>query len=163
MSEGRVEARLRELGIALPPPLEMPAPTRTATVLAGELLYLSGHGAGLLDDPALRSVGKVGRDLTQEEGYAVARAVGLKMIASIKAAVGDLDRVRRIVKVFGMVNADPAFEHHNLVINGASDVFCDVFGFEIGQHARSSLGVSGLVGNQAVEIEGVVHVRLDGR
>jgi enamine deaminase RidA (YjgF/YER057c/UK114 family) len=161
MSAGRIEARLRELGIVLPPPLVMPAATRSPAVLAGELLYLSGHGAGLLDDASLKLTGKIGRDVTQAEGYAVARAIGIKMIASIRSAIGDLDRVVRVVKLFGMVNAVPEFEHHNLVINGASDVFCEVFG-EIGVHARSSLGVSGLVGNQTVEVEGVVRVRPEG-
>jgi enamine deaminase RidA (YjgF/YER057c/UK114 family) len=149
MSEGKTEARLRELGIELPPPLVMPQPTRIPVVPAGDLLFLSGHGGG--------APGKLGRELTTEQGYQIARGVALKMIASLRAAIGDLDRVRRIVKLFGMVNAEPTFEQHNLVINGASDLFWEVFG-ERGVHARSSLGVSGLVGNQAVEIEGVVQV-----
>jgi enamine deaminase RidA (YjgF/YER057c/UK114 family) len=146
-----IEERLRELGLTLPPPLQMPAATRTPAVQVGPLLYLSGHGCA--------RKGKVGREVTQDEGYADAREVALKMIATVRWAIGDLDRVHRVVKVFGMVNADPSFEHHNLVINGASDLFCEVFGPEIGQHARSSLGVAGLVGNQTVEIEAILHVR----
>ena len=155
MAEGKVEARLRELGIELPDPLVMPHNTRTAAVQVGDMLYLSGHGGSSFAD-TMPVFGKVGRELTQEQGYQIARLVGLKMIATIREAVGDLDRVRRVVKLFGMVNADPLFEHCNLVINGASDVFCEIFGFEVGVHTRSSLVVAGLVGNQAVEIEGVV-------
>lgn len=150
--------RLRELGLTLPPPLVMPHTTRTAAVQAGSLLYLSGHGVPAPQDGSVVK-GKVGREITQEQGYAIARAIGLRMIATIRAALGDLDRVQKIVKLFGMVNADPLFEHCNLVINGASDVFCEVFGPEVGQHARSSLCVAGLVGNQPVEIEGIVAIR----
>jgi enamine deaminase RidA (YjgF/YER057c/UK114 family) len=158
MTQGKVAARLRELGLTLPPPLVMPAKTRTASVQIGPILYLSGHGA-LPRDDGTPVKGKVGRELTQEQGYEIARGIGLKMISTIQAALGDLDRVKRVVKLFGMVNADPSFEHCNLVINGASDVFCEVFGPEIGEHTRSSLVVAGLVGNQPVEIEGVVFVQ----
>ena len=77
----------------------------------------------------------------------------------MRAEIGDLDRVLRVAKVFGMVNADPSFEHCNLVINGASDVFCEIFGPQIGVHARSSLVVAGLVGNTTVEVESIFHVR----
>jgi hypothetical protein len=146
-----IEERLRELGITLPPPLVMPAATRTAVVPIGSLLFVSGHGSTLK--------GKVGREVTQDEGYAAARETALKIIASVRAELGDLDRVLRVAKVFGMVNAEPSFEHCNLVINGTSDVFCEVFGPQIGQHARSSVVVAGLVGNTTVEIETIFHVR----
>ncbi len=155
MSEGRVAARLRELGLALPAPLRLPSPNRAPFKIHGDTLYLSGHGAALLDDDAVPRRGKLGRELTQAQGYAVARALALKMMATLHDALGDLDRITQVVKLAGMVNADPEFEHHNLVINGASDLFYEVFGPRIGQHARSTYGVSGLVGNQPVEIEGV--------
>lgn len=153
------ERRLAALGLVLPAPVRLPSPNRTGAVLHGATLYVSGHGAALLDPaPGLLQRGKVGVDVTQEEGYAVARALALKMLATIRAVLGRLDRVERVVKIVGMVNAEPLFEHHNLVINGASDLFYEVFG-EAGVHARSTFGVSGLVGNQPVEIEGVFAVR----
>ncbi len=159
MSEGRVATKLRELGLSLPAPLELPSPNRCAFVQTGTTLYLSGHGAQLLDESAsVKRRGKLGADITQDEGYAIARAIALKMLATLHAATGDLDRVRRVVKLVGMVNAAPLFEHHNLVINGASDLFFEVFGPHAGRHARSTHGVSGLVGNQPVEIEGVFEV-----
>lgn len=153
-----VEARLAALGLALPAPLVLPSKNRTSAVLAGELLYVSGHGAGLLEDRSLKLRGRLGIDLTEEEGYAVARALGLKMLATVKAHLGHLDRVRRVVKIVGMVNAPAEFERPNNVINGASDLFYDVFGPQVGCHARSTLNVAGLVGNQPVEIEGVFQV-----
>jgi enamine deaminase RidA (YjgF/YER057c/UK114 family) len=153
-----VEARLAALGLSLPAPLVLPSKNRTSAVLIGEMLYVSGHGAQLLEDESLKLRGRVGRELTEEDGYAVARALALKMLASLKHHLGELDRVRRVVKLVGMVNSVPEFERHNVVINGASDLLFEVFGPEIGCHARSSLGVAGLVGNQPVEIEGVFHV-----
>jgi enamine deaminase RidA (YjgF/YER057c/UK114 family) len=154
-----IEARLASLGLVLPAPLVLPSANRTSAVLIGELLYVSGHGAQLLgDDASVPKRGKVGRELTEEQGYAVARALALKMLATVRHHLGDLDRVRRVVKIVGMVNAVPEYERHNMVVNGASDLLFEVFGPEIGCHARSSLGVSGLVGDQPVEIEGIFHV-----
>lgn len=153
-----VEARVAALGFSLPSPLVLPSRNRTSAVLVGELLFVSGHGAALLDDARLPLRGRVGRELTEEQGYAVARALGLKMLATLKHHLGRLDRVRRVVKVVGMVNATPEFERHNMVVNGASDLFFDVFGPEVGCHARSSLGVGGLVSSQPVEIEGIFQV-----
>lgn len=154
----RVEQTLSDLGLELPAPLVLPGKNRTSAVLIGDMLYVSGHGAQLLEDPRVKTRGKVGVELTEEEGYAVARALALKMIATVRHHVGDLDRVARVVKITGMVNAPPDFERHNLVVNGASDLLYEAFGPEVGRHARSSLGVSGLVGNQPVEIEGVFHL-----
>ncbi len=155
---GRVDAKLREMGIELPAPLVLPSKNRTSAVLIGETLYVSGHGAQLLEDPSLPLRGKVGGELSEEQGYAVARALAIKMLATVKSHVGDLDRVRRVVKIVGMVNAVAQFERPNMVINGASDLLFEVFGPEIGCHARSTLCVGGLVGNQPVEIEGIFHV-----
>src|ERR1700730_9038165 len=118
---GRIEDKLRELGLTLPTPLALPSPNRTAAVLIEHMLYLSGHGAQLLEDDKLKRRGKVGRDLTEQEAYDVARALAIKMMASAKRTLGDLDRIARVVKLVGMVNAGPEFERPNAVINGASD------------------------------------------
>lgn len=154
-----IEARLQALGIALPAPLVLPSRNRTAAVMMGEALYLSGHGAALLEDPALKRRGKVGVGLSEEEAESVARALAIKMLATIKAEIGDLDRVRKVVKITGFINAPPDFERPNRVLNGASDLFFEVFGEAVGRHARSSLVVAGLVDDQPVEIEGVFWVR----
>ena len=148
-----VESRLAELGIVLPAPLAMPSKNRTSSVLVGQMLYLSGHGAALLEDESVRRRGKVDVDLTEEE------AVAIKMLATVKHAVGDLDRVAQVVKILGMINAHPKFERQNRVLNGASDLFYEVFGPEAGCHARSSVGVDGLVDCQPVEIEGIFLIR----
>ena len=154
----RVEARLRELGIVLPAPLVLPSKNRTAAVRVHDMLYVSGHGAQLLEDPSLPLRGKVGREITEAQALPVARALAIKMLATVKAQIEDLDRVRRVVKIVGLVNAVPEFERPNMVINGASDLFFEVFGPEIGCHARSTMCVAGLVGDQPVEIEGIFHV-----
>lgn len=154
-----VESRLAELGIVLPAPLVMPSKNRTSSVLVGRMLYLSGHGAALLEDESILRRGKVDVDITEADAVATARAVAIKMLATVKHAVGDLDRVARVVKILGMINAHPAFERQNRVLNGASDLFYDVFGPEVGCHARSAVGVDGLVDRQPVEIEGIFLIR----
>jgi enamine deaminase RidA (YjgF/YER057c/UK114 family) len=151
---GRIETQLAKMGIALPAPLVLPSANRTSGVQVGNLLYLSGHGAALLEDDTVKRRGKVDIDITEAEAYATARALAIKMIATLKHHVGDLDRVARVVKILGMINAHPDFERQNKVLNGASDLFFEVFGPEIGCHARSSVGVDGLVDRQPVEIEG---------
>ncbi|MEM1089657.1 MAG: RidA family protein [Pseudomonadota bacterium] len=155
----KTEDRLAELGLTLPEPLVLPSKNRTSGVLVGNMLYLSGHGAALLEDSSVLRAGKLGDEVTQEEGYRTARALALKMIATVKHHVGDLDRVERIVKILGMINALPDFETHNKVLDGASDLLFEVFGPEVGCHGRSSVGVAGLVGNQPVEIEGIFLIR----
>ena len=155
----QVEVRLKELGLNLPEPLVLPSPNRTSGVQVDNILYLSGHGAALLEDDTVMRRGKLGADVSQEEGYRTARALALKMLATIKHHVGDLDRVERVIKVLGMINAVPEFETHNKVLDGASDLFYEVFGPDIGCHGRSSVGVGGLVANQPVEIEGIFLIR----
>lgn len=155
---GRIDDRLTEMGLTLPAPLELPSPNRTSAVQVGQMLYVSGHGAQLLEDESVKRRGKVLVDISEEEAMATARALALKMIATVKHHVGDLDRVKRVVKVLGMINAHPDFERQNVVLNGASDLFYEVFGPEIGCHARSSVGVDGLVGRQPVEIEAIFHI-----
>ena len=155
----QVEVRLKKLGLVLPEPLVLPSPNRTSGVQVNNMLYLSGHGAALLEDDTVMRRGKLGADVSQEEGYRTARALALKMLATIKHHVGDLDRVERVIKVLGMINAVPEFETHNKVLDGASDLFFEVFGPDIGCHGRSSVGVGGLVANQPVEIEGIFLIR----
>ena len=155
----QIEIKLGELGLQLPEPLVLPSPNRTSGVLVGRMLYLSGHGAALLEDETVMRRGKLGAEVSQDEGYRTARALALKMIATVKHHIGNLDRVERIVKILGMINAVPEFETHNKVLDGASDLFYEVFGPEAGCHGRSSVGVGGLVANQPVEIEGIFLIR----
>ncbi len=145
----RIEARLQELGIELPEPVQ-PVATYVRYVRTGDLLFISGTGPG-----ANAPTGKLGADLTIEQGQQVAREVGLQIIATAKQALGDLDRVRRVVKVLGMVNSTPDFADHPKVINGCSDLFVAVFGE---RHARSAIGVGSLPGGITVEIEAIVEV-----
>lgn len=147
----RVEARLKELGIELPEP-PGPIGNYVRGVQVGNLLFMSGHG------PRGSWKGKVGRDLTTEQGYQCARQVGLNQLASLRALLGDLDRVVRVVKVLGMVNCDPEFGEQPKVINGFSDLMVDVFG-EHGRHARSAVGMGGLPNGIPVEIEMILEVR----
>ena len=147
----RVEQRLQELGIALPEPVT-PVATYVRWVQTGNLLFISGTGPG---DSAPR--GKVDADVSVEEAYVVAREVGLQIIATAKAALGDLDRVTRVVKVLGMVNSSPDFDRQPQVINGCSDLMVEVFG-EVGRHTRSAVGMGALPGRIAVEIECTLEV-----
>lgn len=148
-------ARLEALGLTLPP---APAPIATYVpfVIEGDLLFLSGQGPREADG-TLRT-GKVGADVGIERAYDDARLTGLNLLAVMQAALGNLGRVRRIVKLLGMVNAVPDFGAHPRVINGCSDLFTDVFG-EDGRHARSAVGFGSLPDNITVEIEAIVAIR----
>ena len=150
----KTERRLKELGIELTMPTA-PMANYVNAVRVGNLVFLAGKGPGLPGHPL--PVGKVGRDFTKEQGYEFARQTGLSLIAAMKAELGDLDRVKRIVKVLGMVNAVPDFGEHPEVINGCSDLFVTVFG-DRGRHARSAIGVGSLPRGIPVEIEIVVEV-----
>jgi enamine deaminase RidA (YjgF/YER057c/UK114 family) len=150
----KTEQRLKELGIALAP-ASGPLANYVNAVRTGNLLYLAGKGPGLPGQPM--PSGKVGRDFTIEQGYEYARQTGLSLIAVMKAELGDLDRVTRIVKVLGMVNATPEFGHQPEVINGCSDLFVEVFG-DRGRHARSAVGMGSLPRGIPVEIEVIVEV-----
>jgi len=149
------EARLAELGIELyePPP---PVANYVKAVQTGNLVFLAGHGPTQLDGSGYVT-GQVGVDLTIEEGYAAARLVGIALLSSLKAEIGDLSRVKRIVRVFGMVNAPAGFTQQPEVINGASDLLVEVFG-ERGKHARAAVGMGSLPRNISVEIEMVVEI-----
>lgn len=153
----KTEERLKELGIELTPATN-PMANYVNAVRTGNLLYLAGKGPGLPGRPL--PTGKVGRDLTIEQAYVHARETGLSLIAVMKAELGDLDRVKRIVKVLGMVNATPEFGHQPEVINGCSDLFVEVFG-DRGKHARSAVGMGSLPRGIPVEIEVIVEVEAD--
>jgi enamine deaminase RidA (YjgF/YER057c/UK114 family) len=147
------EARLKQLNIVLPAPV-VPIANFVSAVRVGNLLFLSGTTAG----PDWANKGKLGKDVTVEQGYQAARQVGLNQLTNIKAALGSLDRVKRIVKVLGMVNSAEGFGDQPRVINGFSDLMVEVFGEAIGKHARSAVGMAGLPANQPVEIELIVEV-----
>ena len=141
-----IQDRLNELEITLPETVS-PAANYVRFQTTGNLLFISGTGPGT-DHPT----GKVGGDITIEQGYAAARACGLQILATAQEALGSLDRITRTVKVLGMVNADPYFQNHPQVINGCSDVLVDVLG-EKGKHTRSAVGMGSLPGSISVEIE----------
>lgn len=145
----RPEERLQELGIELPAPVK-PVANYVTNIQSGNMLFLSGHS--FCGTPAAVDIGKLGKDLTVEQGYEAARNVGVCVLATIKSALGELNRVKRIVRVLGMVNATEHFADHPKVINGFSDLMVEVFG-EKGKHVRSAVGMGSLPGNIAVEIE----------
>jgi enamine deaminase RidA (YjgF/YER057c/UK114 family) len=142
------EARIKELGITLPSP---PKPI-------GNLLFLSGHGPIRVGDQPLTR-GKVGRDMSTEEAYKVAREVGINLLGSARALLGSLDKVKRVVKVLGMVNAVESFGEQPKVINGFSDLMVEVFG-ENGRHARSAVGMGSLPAGIPVEIEMILELNV---
>lgn len=152
--EGMIEARLKTLHITLPT-ASSPVANYVNAVQTGNLLFLSGKGP--LQADGTNITGKVGVDLTLEQGYQAARLVGINQLAVLKAELGSLDRVKRIVKVLGMVNCSPDFADHPKVINGFSDLMVEVFG-EKGKHARSAVGMNALPANIAVEIELIVEI-----
>ena len=149
------EARLKELGIVLPS-LGTPVANYLPYRLAGNILYLAGQGPR--DESGKQLTGKLGKDVSIEEGYRRARLVGLGLLAATRDALGSLDRVDYIVKLLGMVNAVPDFNDSPKVINGCSDLFVEVFG-DAGRHARSAVGNVMLPNQISVEIEGIVAVK----
>lgn len=149
------EARLRELNLVLPP-APKPVAVYKSLVIAGGLAYVSGHGP-LKPDKTLIT-GRVGADLTLEQGHAAARQVGLAILATLRAQLGSLDRVKRVIKILGMVNSTPEFPDHPKVINGCSELFAEVWGPEHNIGARSAVGMGSLPGNIAVEIEAIFEI-----
>ena len=147
------EAKLKEMKIELPEPL-VPAGNYVGAKTVGKLVYLSGEGPRL---PNGVISGKLGEDLSVEEGQEAARLVGLNMLTTLRNHIGDLDRVKQVVKVFGMVNALPNFKQHPSVINGFSDLMVEVFG-DKGRGARSAVGMSSLPFQIACEVEMIVEI-----
>ncbi len=151
------ETRLKELGIVLPQPTT-PLANYVGAVRVGNLLFLSGHGPiGTDGKPSAR--GKLGRELTVEQGAQVAREVGLSLLATTRASLGSLDKVTRVVKVLGMVNSADGFGDQPKVINGFSDLMVQVFGEAVGRHARSAVGMAELPMGIPVEIEMILEVQ----
>jgi len=150
-----VEKRIRELGLELPEPSK-PVAAYVPCVRVGNLLFVSGHGPVKNGKPTV--TGKVGRDITEEKAYDVAAQVALNCLATIKAEVGDLDRVERVVKLLGFVASVEGFSRQPWVINGASELLIKIFG-EKGRHARSAIGVNQLPLDIPVEIEMIVEVK----
>lgn len=153
------EMKLADLGLHLPPPVAVPEglhlPFSFVNVCDGRAL-ISGHprhdGEGRISGP----FGQVGRDLDTETAAAAAREIGLCVLANLKAELGELSRIRQWVRVFGMVNSAPGYGEQHLVLNGFSDLMVEVFGPQVGRHARSAIGTAGLPLNFAIEIEGEV-------
>ncbi|MBI2192327.1 MAG: RidA family protein [Planctomycetes bacterium] len=149
-----IECKIKELGLDLPQPAK-PVANYVPAVRTGNLVFVSGHGPRRPDGGLI--TGKVGREMTIEQGQEAAQRVALGLLGSLKGEIGDLDRVRRVVKLLGMVNAIESFTDHPKVINGASDLLVKLFG-ERGKHARSAVGMGSLPFNIPVEIEMVVEV-----
>jgi enamine deaminase RidA (YjgF/YER057c/UK114 family) len=149
------EARLKELGIELPTPAK-PAGVYAPAVRTGNLLFTSGHVS--IRPDGTKILGKLGDTLTVEQGYEAARVTGLALLATIRASLGSLDRVKRVVKTLGLVNAVPDFTQHPAVINGCSELLARVFGEELGVGARSAFGAGSLPLGVATEIEVILEV-----
>jgi enamine deaminase RidA (YjgF/YER057c/UK114 family) len=149
------EERLKELGLVLPP-APKPAGVYKPVVIVDRLAYVSGHGPLRTDGTLI--VGRVGGEMSQQAGYEAARQTGLTILATLRAQLGSLDHVTRVVKLLGMVNATPDFDAHPAVINGCSELFAAIFGTEHGVGARSAVGMGSLPGGIAVEIEGIFEI-----
>ena len=150
----QIENRLNDMGIELPA-AATPVANYMPAVRSGNLIFLSGHGPR--DESGALITGKIGADLTAEQGYQAARRIAIGLLGSLKAVIGDLDKVNKIVKLLGLVNCTPEFGDQPKVINGASDFLVEVFD-EKGKHARSAIGTNALPSNIAVEIEMIVEV-----
>ena len=151
----QVEDRLKEMGIELPPP-RAPAGNYVSAVRTGNLVFLAGVGPRQANGELV--IGEVGRDLTVEQGYEAARWCAVSLLANLRAEIGDLDNVIRMVKLLGMVNSDPDFTQPPAVMNGCSDLLVEVLG-DRGRHARCAVGMATLPNGMAVEVESVVEVR----
>ena len=150
-----VEDKLHEMGLSLSDP-NAPVANFVSAVRTGNLLYVAGH-IPRMPDGSILNPGKVGRDVTEEQGYVSARQCMLNCLSAIKAETGSLDNVNRVVKLLVMVNADPDFERHFIVGNGASDLLVNLYG-DKGRHARSAVGMAGLPLRAPVEVEMIVEL-----
>jgi enamine deaminase RidA (YjgF/YER057c/UK114 family) len=155
MSNKTVEEKLKELGYELP---TLPASKGIykRCLIDGKNLYVSGHISVNTDGSSI--TGKLGKDLNEEQGKAAARQCGLAILSSLKAELGDLKKVKRVMRVLGMVNATPEYEKHPIVINGCSELFVELWGEDNGKGVRSAVGMGSLPGNVAVEIEGMFEI-----
>jgi len=157
----QIEERLMAMGLSLPAPMQLPAgivfPFRFVRIL-GRRALISGHGPQNPDGSIAQPLGKVGRELSMEQGYAAARLTALSILASLKRTLGDLDRVAAWTRVFGMVNSAPGFNRQPGVINGFSDLILELYGLEVGAHSRSAVGLAELPFDIPVEIEAEVEL-----
>lgn len=150
------EVRIQELHLTLPNPPKPVAKYKPA-VLAGNMLYVSGHGPLKVDGKMI--AGRVGADMTLEQGKDAARVVGLAILATVRNTIGSLDKIKRLVKTLGMVNSTADFKDHPQVINGFSELMAEIFGEDAGVGARSAVGMGSLPGNIPVEIECIFEVQ----
>lgn len=158
----RIEDRLRALGLSLPAPLQPPAGVKLPfqfVRVVGQRALISGHGPQNPDGSLAGPLGKLGRELTLEQGYLAARLTGLSMLGSLQRALGDLDRVTAWLRLFGMVNSAAGFDRQPAVINGCSDLILELYGAEAGAHSRSAVGMAELPFHLPVEIEGEIEFR----
>ena len=155
MSNKSIEEKLKEHGYELP---TLPASKGIykRCLIDGKNLYVSGHISINTDGSSI--TGKLGKDLSEEQGKAAARQCGLAILSSLKAELGDLQKIKRVMKVFGMVNATPDYEKHPVVINGCSELFVELWGDDNGKGVRSAVGMGSLPGNVAVEIEAMFEI-----
>jgi enamine deaminase RidA (YjgF/YER057c/UK114 family) len=157
-----IEARIAALGLQLPAPIQLPPGVQFPfqfVRLCGTRAFISGHGPQNPDGSIAAPLGKLGRELTLEQGYGQARTVALTILGSLQRALGDLDRVRQWNRVFGMVNSAPGFNRQPAVINGFSDLILELYGPEVGGHARSAVGMAELPFDIPVEIEAEVELK----
>ena len=162
VSEGAIQHRLQHLGLTLPAPMQMPPGARlpfSFLRVRGDRALISGHGPLTPDGTLAGPFGKVGADVTIDQAYQSARLTALAVLASLQRELGDLDRISAWLRVFGMVNAAPGFNEEPRVINGFSDLLLELFGPDVGQHARSAIGVAELPWGIPVEVEGEVLLR----
>ncbi len=150
------DTKIIQLKLQLPP-VSAPKGLYRPMVIVGKIAYLSGHVSARADGSLI--TGKVGSDLTMDEGKQAARNVGLALLATLRHELGSLNKVKRVIKILGMVNSTPDFDKHPYVINGCSEVMEEVFGSENGVGARSAFGVAGLPSNCTVEIEAIFELR----
>lgn len=158
-----IEQKLESMGLVLPEQLQAPAGIKLPFApvrIRGNRAYIAGHGPQNPDGSVALPTGKVGADLSEGQGYQAARLVALAILADLKRALDDLDRVTAWLRVFGMVNTAPGFNRFPAVINGFSDLILELYGPEIGQHARSAVGMAGLPFDIPVEIEAEVEIAI---
>ncbi len=159
--QSSIEAKLKALGLILPKPLSAPSGVRlpfAQVKVRGNRAYISGHGPLTADGSLASPLGKVGAEVSLEQGYQAARLTALSILSDLKRTLGDLDRVTAWLRVFGMVNSAPGFTQQPAVINGFSDLILELYGVEAGQHARSAVGMAELPFRMPVEIEAEVEI-----
>jgi enamine deaminase RidA (YjgF/YER057c/UK114 family) len=157
----RIETKLQQLGLMLPQPIVPPAGVRLSFAfvrIRGHRAFVSGHGPQNADGSLAAPLGKLGRELSVDDGYRAARLTALSILGSLKRELGDLDRVRAWLRLFGMVASAPGFAQQPAVINGCSDLILELYGPDAGKHARSAVGMAELPFNMPVEIEAEVEI-----